>query len=66
MGKKYLKNNWYCRAGKVKSLSKSYYKNSDGVLFVFDFNDEESFENIRNWISLFNENHNEKKVFLYI
>ena len=46
---------------KYNSLSKSYYKNSDGVLFVFDFNDEESFENIRNWISLFNENHNGKK-----
>ena len=46
---------------KYKSLSKSYYKNSDGVLFVFDFNDKNSFENIRNWISLFNENHNGKK-----
>ena len=31
---------------KFKSVTKSYYKNTDGVLFVFDYNNKETFENI--------------------
>ena len=46
---------------RYKSMSKSYYKNCDAVLFVFDYNDTETFENITEWISLFKENHNGKK-----
>ena len=41
---------------KYKSLSKSYFKNADGVLFVFAMNDEETFKNISEWIKLFDEN----------
>ena len=46
---------------RYKSMSKSYYKNCDAVLFVFDYNNIETFENITEWISLFKENHNWKK-----
>ena len=46
---------------KYKSLSKSYFKNVDGVLFVFAFDDKKSFDNIREWIQLFNENNNGKE-----
>ena len=46
---------------KYKSLSKSYFKNVDGVLFVFAFNDKRSFDNIREWMQLFNENNNGKE-----
>ena len=46
---------------KYKSLSKSYFKNADGVLFVFAINNLTSFENIREWINLFNENNSGKE-----
>ena len=39
-----------------KSLSKTYFKNSDGVLFVFSLNNEESFRDISKWIKDFKEN----------
>ena len=34
---------------KYRSLSKSYYKNADGVLFVFSLNDLQSFQNLNDW-----------------
>ena len=46
---------------RYRSLAKSYFKNADAVLFIFSLNDQESFDNIINWINLFNENHNGKK-----
>ena len=46
---------------KYNSLTKTYYKNADAVLFVFDINNKKSFDSIINWIDLFNENHNGKK-----
>jgi small GTP-binding protein len=45
---------------KYKALAKSYFKNVDAVLFVFAINSQESFDNIRNWVKLFNDNHNGK------
>ena len=39
-----------------KSLSKSYFKNTDGVLFVFALNNEQSFKDISEWINFFNDN----------
>ena len=45
---------------KFKSLAKSYFKNVDGVLFVYSFDINESFENLKEWIQLFNSNHNGK------
>ena len=46
---------------KYKALAKSYFKNVDAVLFVFSLNNQDSFDNIKNWINLFNENHNGKE-----
>ena len=46
---------------KYKSLSKSYYKNAEGVLFVFAKDNEESFKNISEWIKLFDENNSGKE-----
>jgi len=45
---------------KFRSLAKSYFKNVDGVLFVYSFDISESFENLKEWIELFNTNHNGK------
>jgi small GTP-binding protein len=43
---------------KYKALSKSYFKNADAVLFIFSINNEKSFEEVKSWIDLFNENYN--------
>ena len=43
---------------KYRSLSKSYYKNADGVFFVFDLSDRNTFDEIQTWINLFQENNN--------
>ena len=47
---------------KFNALTKSYYKNAQGVLFVFDHNDKESFEHIEKWIELFEENTNNNET----
>ena len=41
---------------RYRSLAKSYYKNVDGALFVFDHNDKDSFDHIIDWMQLFEEN----------
>ena len=43
---------------RFRSISKSYFKNADGVLFVFDLNNKDTFIEIKSWIELFKENHN--------
>jgi len=45
---------------KFKAIAKSYFKNTDAVLFVFAFNSQESFDNIKDWIEMFDENRNGK------
>jgi len=47
---------------RYKSLAKNYYKNADGVIFVFAHNDKESFDHIIEWIQLFDENCNKKEI----
>ena len=42
---------------KFRSLSKSYYKNADGVFFVFALNNKDSFNKLDEWIKSFNENY---------
>jgi len=45
---------------KYRALAKSYFKNTDAVLFVFSFDDQKSFDNIKDWIKTFDENSNGK------
>jgi len=45
---------------KYRALAKSYFKNIDAVLFIFALDNQESFDNIKNWINLYNDNHNGK------
>ena len=35
---------------RFRSLPKSYYKNVDGVLLLFDINDKDSFKHVSNWM----------------
>ena len=51
---------------KYYSLSKSYYKNAEGVLFVFDLNQILSFQNISEWIKMYNEQNNDDKIPRYL
>jgi len=44
-----------CGQEKYRSLSKSYFKNTNGVLFVFSLNDKDSFDNIKEWMEYFNK-----------
>ena len=41
---------------KYRSLSLSYFKNADVVLFVFDLHIEKSFDSIQYWVNLFKDN----------
>lgn len=38
-----------------RALGKTYFKNSDCVLFVFSLNDKQSFEDIQTWLQTFND-----------
>ena len=40
---------------KYKSLAKSYYKNAQGVIFVFSYDNKESYDHIEEWFNNFNE-----------
>ena len=51
---------------KYQSLSKSYYKNAEGVLFVFDLTEIRSFNNISEWIKVYNEYNNDDKIPRYL
>ena len=51
---------------KYKSLAKTYYKNGHGVLFVFDYNDLASFENMSEWIKLFEESNGNMNIPKYL
>ena len=46
---------------KYRALAKSYFKNADGVFFVYSKDNQESFNNIKDWIKQFNEEHNGKE-----
>ena len=43
---------------KYRSLSKQYFKNADGVLFIFSLIEPESFNNIKSWMEVFSDEHN--------
>ena len=45
---------------RFRSISKSYYRNSDGIIFVFDITNEESFKDLEYWL---NDPNNTEKDF---
>lgn len=55
-----------CGQEKYRSLSKSYFKNVDAVLFVFSLNDSESFDNIKQWIELYDTNSSSLMALKYL
>ena len=55
---KYIKLQIWDTAGqeRFRTISKNYYRRAHGVILIYDINDENSFKNIRNWLSLLEEN----------
>ena len=47
------------------SLTKSYFKNADAVLFVYAINDKKSFENIKDWVKIFMDNNNYGNKYIF-
>ena len=47
---------------KYQSLCKSYFKNAEGVFFVFALNEIKTFKDINEWIKLFNENNTNPNI----
>ena len=50
---------------KYQSMTKSYLRNPDGVLFVFDISNRESFDELESWYNIYKDE-NEKVVGLLI
>ena len=47
---------------KYRSLAKSYYKNAEGVLFIFSYDKKASFDHIEEWFKSFNEQCENKEI----
>ncbi len=60
-GKNYLIKIWdTCGQERFRSLTANYYKNSDGIILVFDISNPESFLNLDNWINSIYKQKDEK------
>ena len=44
------------------ALTKNYLRNADGVIFVFDLSNEESFDDLENWYELYKNEKGEEKI----
>jgi small GTP-binding protein len=51
---------------KYRSLGKSYFKNAEAVLYIFSHDKENSFDNIKIWKKLFNENNTIEDIPEYL
>ena len=51
---------------KFRCLTKSFFRNADGVIFVFSLNSKESFENIGMWMDNFCENVNKNNITVFL
>ena len=41
---------------RYQSITKNFYRNADGILFVFDVTNQDSFDHIKNWLITSEEN----------
>ena len=51
---------------RFKCLPKKYYQNVDGIFLSFDVTDEDSFNNINNWLKDIYPNTNNKNFIIYL
>ena len=47
---------------KFKAIAANYFRYADIVLFVFDWSNKKTFENMKEWINYFNENNDGKNI----
>ena len=40
----------YCYQEKFRAITKSYFRGLNGIIFMYDITNEESFKNIKVWI----------------
>lgn len=45
-----------CGQERFRSLTANYYRNSDGIVLVFDISNPDTFDNLKNWIKSLHEN----------
>ena len=50
---------------RFKSITKSFLRNTDGVLFIYDISKQDSFDDLKAWFELY-KNENEKVIGLLI
>jgi Ras-related protein Rab-1A len=53
-----------CGQERYRSLSKSFIKGANGVLFVYDITSKDSFKNIKNWILETNNENEDYKILI--
>ena len=51
---------------KYNSLSKSYYKNAEGVLFVFAYDNKDSFDHVEKWLESFKKNCDKEDIPFFL
>jgi len=51
---------------KYKAITTTYFKNADGVFFVYSLEDELTFTDMKEWIKLFNENNGKSDIPKYL
>ena len=54
---------------RFRSITKNYFKESDGILLIYDVTNKESFKNVENWINSIHEsigNHKNSKYIIIL
>ena len=51
---------------KYNSLAKSYYKNAEGVLFVFAYDNKDSFDHVEIWLDSFKKNGGKEDIPFFL
>ena len=51
---------------RFKSITQNYFRDADGLLYVFDVTNENSFKSIENWLKMSNDNNNKDFIKILI
>ena len=51
---------------RFKSITQNYFRDADGLLYVFDVTNENSFNSIENWLKMSEDNNNKKFIKILI
>ena len=52
----------YLRTRKISSITKNFYRNADGILFILDATNEENFNQLKDWLSEVCDNNFKKLI----